>query len=77
MKCPHCGEPVSTISCQNCGEEIPEKSLFCCRCGSPVEKEKQVDLFDRVPCPDGNCIGIINEKGACNICGKPCAGNAT
>ena len=77
MKCPHCGEPVSSISCQTCGEEIPKKSLFCCWCGKPVEKEKQVDHLDRVSCPDGTCIGIINEKGACNICGKPYAGNAT
>jgi len=26
---------------------------------------------ERILCRDGNCIGIINERGVCNICGKP------
>lgn len=31
-----------------------------------------MDYFpERVLCSDGNCIGIINERGVCNICGKP------
>jgi hypothetical protein len=21
-------------------------------------------------CSDGSCIGVINEKGICNVCGK-------
>jgi len=29
------------------------------------------DFSDRIPCSDESCIGIINEKGICNICGKP------
>ena len=28
------------------------------------------DSFERIPCLDGNCIGILNEKGHCNVCGK-------
>ena len=28
-------------------------------------------MDDRIPCSDESCIGIINEKGICNICGKP------
>jgi len=73
MKCPHCGESISSISCQNCGGEVPEKSLFCCWCGNPIEKQEQTDLSERIPCIDGTCIGVINEKGVCNICGKPYA----
>jgi hypothetical protein len=77
MKCPHCGNVISSISCPGCGGEIPEKSLFCCWCGNPVKKEEQVqiDSSERIPCSDGNCIGTVNEKGACNICGKPYARN--
>lgn len=75
MKCPHCGEAISSISCQNCGGELPEKSLFCCWCGNPVKKEERIDSSERIPCIDGTCIGVINEKGVCNICGKPYAGN--
>jgi len=29
------------------------------------------DFSERILCSDGNCIGIINERGVCNICGKP------
>jgi hypothetical protein len=28
------------------------------------------DFSERIPCSDGKCIGIINERGVCNICGK-------
>ena len=32
------------------------------------------DLSERISCSDGTCTGIINEKGFCNICGKPLKG---
>jgi hypothetical protein len=22
-------------------------------------------------CSDGSCIGVLNEAGVCNVCGKP------
>jgi hypothetical protein len=49
-----------------------EGSLYCSRCGKPIKMEKtEIDASERVPCPDGNCVGTINEKGVCNICGSP------
>jgi hypothetical protein len=75
MKCPHCGEVIPSISCSSCGGEIPEKCLFCCWCGKPAKKEESVDSSERIPCRDGTCIGTVNEKGVCNVCGKPYAGN--
>lgn len=72
MRCPRCEEPLPTIPCGECGGGIPEKSHFCCWCGSPVPtKEEEADLSERVLCIDGSCIGVINETGVCNICGKP------
>jgi hypothetical protein len=41
---------------------------------TPVEKETSVDWESRRLCSDGNCIGVINEKGVCSICGKPYTG---
>jgi len=32
------------------------------------------ELSERISCSDGTCTGIINEKGFCNICGKPLKG---
>jgi len=29
------------------------------------------DLSNRILCSDGTCIGVINEKGFCRVCGKP------
>ena len=78
MKCPHCGESLPTLSCPQCGGEMPEKSLYCCWCGSLTKVKEGVktaggetDFPERILCSDGNCIGIINERGVCNICGKP------
>ena len=35
-----------------------------------------MDYFSgRILCSDGNCTGIINERGVCNICGKPLRGD--
>jgi len=35
-----------------------------------LEKEAEIDFSQRVLCSDGNCIGVINEQGVCNTCGK-------
>jgi len=32
------------------------------------------DFSGRILCSDGTCTGIINERGFCNICGKPLQG---
>ena len=74
MKCPHCNEILPFILCPECGGETVEGSLYCCRCGKMIKKEEKVDFSERTLCSDGNCIGTINEKGICNICGKPYTG---
>lgn len=72
MKCPRCEEILFHMLCETCGEKIPEKSRFCCWCGSPIQpKEEESDFSERILCSDGSCIGVINESGVCNICGKP------
>lgn len=72
MKCPRCQEPLFHLLCEACGREIPEESCFCCWCGKPIQpKEEAEHSGERVLCSDGTCIGVINEAGLCNICGKP------
>ncbi len=83
MNCPQCGAVLPTVLCPECGEETPEKSHYCCGCGRPVkvekverktEKKEEDDFSQRTLCSDGNCIGVINEKGICNVCGKAYTG---
>ncbi len=75
MNCPQCGVTLPFILCPECGAEIPEKSRHCCWCGIPIPaKRGEPDLSERKLCSDGNCVGTINEKGVCNICGKPVQG---
>jgi hypothetical protein len=71
MKCPHCDGIIPSILCPECNREIPEKSLFCCQCGHSIESKEETDFSERLLCSDGNCIGVINEQGICNICKKP------
>jgi len=72
MNCPQCGVTLPFILCPECGGEIPEKSRHCCWCGSSIPTETgEAESTDRKLCSDGNCIGTINEKGVCNVCGKP------
>ncbi len=72
MECPHCGGLLALSSCSECGGEIPAKSRYCCWCGNPVKLEAvETDIPERKLCSDGSCVGTINEKGICNVCGKP------
>lgn len=91
MKCPHCGQRIAGQNCPSCGAEVLEESLFCHRCGLRLEKEESlpspsdkkedkeedIDFSRRILCSDGNCIGVVNEKGFCKLCGKPYTGNPT
>jgi hypothetical protein len=80
MECPHCRQALPFLHCSECGGETPEGSLFCFKCGKPVKHEesgeKEMDVSERVLCSDGNCIGVMNEQGVCNVCGKPYAGGS-
>jgi len=73
MKCPKCDFQIPGIVCEACGEETPEESLYCYKCGAEidVEQEGSFDLESRILCSDETCIGVINEKGFCGVCGKP------
>ncbi len=82
MECPHCHRALPFLLCRNCGKETPEGSRYCSQCGTLIEtvpeKEKTIeedDFSKRRLCSDGTCIGVINEKGVCNICGKPYTGD--
>jgi hypothetical protein len=83
MKCPNCNEDIPGITCPQCSNTIPEESIFCMYCGVRLQEASETDddnvdfgktdegdFEDRVPCSDGNCIGIIVD-GKCNVCGKP------
>ncbi|MGQ9695448.1 MAG: double zinc ribbon domain-containing protein [Thermodesulfobacteriota bacterium] len=84
MKCPHCGQSLGDQKCSACGTELLPASNFCHQCGTSlkttapsavvVAEEEEIDFSKRILCSDGNCIGVINEKGICKVCGKPYAG---
>jgi len=91
MKCPHCHEELPFQECPECGEKIPLDGRFCSYCGSAlVDRDSpnpspgpdaasdpdDIDFSKRVLCSDGTCIGVINEDGVCNECGKPYTGEA-
>jgi hypothetical protein len=37
---------------------------------SPDRRPDEPDWEDRTLCSDGACIGVINDDGVCNVCGK-------
>ena len=82
MKCPYCNKEIPGVICPGCNTAIPEESRYCLYCGAmqkdtsavaddltSAEETNDFDLEDRIPCSDGNCIGII-INGKCSICGK-------
>jgi hypothetical protein len=71
IRCPKCDYQFSTSLCEACGAENLGESSYCCRCGMELATEEtSIDWESRKLCSDGTCIGVINEQGVCNICGK-------
>ncbi len=80
MLCEKCGEEVVNITCCHCGSSILPLGSFCYVCGKthtatePVAEDGpagEIDFANRVLCSDGACIGVVDEKGVCKVCGKP------
>jgi rRNA maturation endonuclease Nob1 len=53
--------------------QVTRLTLRLCADEKGVKGVKEVmdHVSQRILCSDGNCVGTINEKGICNICGKP------
>ena len=86
MECPHCHKEIEGKRCAACGTEVPSHSRFCMQCGAPLERQEPItasaadqdedlDLEDRILCPDGTCTGII-INGKCSECGRAYPGPA-
>lgn len=80
IRCPECDYEFPTSICDSCGAVNLRDSSYCCQCGEEfiakklTGEETSIDWENRRLCSDGNCIGVINEQGMCNICGKPYTG---
>jgi len=81
MKCPHCGQALGDKICPSCGIRVLKESSFCHRCGVSLEvspealaNDEDTDFSKRILCSDGSCIGVVDERGICKVCGKPYTG---
>lgn len=68
MLCERCEERIGKAFCEKCGEEVYALGDYCYLCGGRLE---EYDWDERILCSDETCTGTINEKGFCNVCGKP------
>jgi hypothetical protein len=80
MLCEHCGKELETTTCGQCGTLVLKLGPFCYSCGNELNKAQptngeveaeDVDFSSRILCSDGTCIGVIDKKGICKVCGKP------
>jgi len=74
MICEKCGLETESTQCNACGKEIVRLGQYCYLCGAEFLKAAETedtDFDNRVLCSDGACIGVIDEKGVCKVCGKP------
>lgn len=78
MECPFCHKEIPGKHCARCGALVPAESAYCMDCGASLEAaaaeepgpDDDLDLENRVLCPDGSCTGIIVD-GRCSECGRP------
>ena len=80
MLCETCSKEIETTACPHCRADILRLGPYCYLCGRELTVEHPAatepagdddDFSKRVLCSDGSCIGVINEKGICKVCGKP------
>lgn len=77
FRCPSCGKDIAVdplkafLSRKMKGYPVNKEESIEEHFEDKREKEVEIDFSQRVPCSDGNCIGVINEQGVCNTCGKP------
>lgn len=80
MLCEQCGKELETTTCEGCGTVILRLGRFCYSCGKELvgfeptsgkAEAEDIDFSSRILCSDGTCIGVIDEKGICKVCGKP------
>jgi len=77
LRCPSCGKDIAVdplkafLSRRMKGYPVKKEESILEDFEDKREKEVEIDFSQRVPCSDGNCIGVINEQGVCNTCGKP------
>ena len=77
VTCGSCGSVLIKLGrfCYLCGAGLTEQSEGRgqdAEHGLPGEQEgSEVDFSNRILCSDGTCIGVINDRGVCKVCGKP------
>jgi len=77
FRCPSCGRDIAIdplkafLSRRMKGYPVNEEESIEEHFEDKREKEVEIDFSQRVPCSDGNCIGVINKQGVCHTCGKP------
>ena len=77
LRCPSCRRNISVdplkafLSRRMKGYPVNKEESIEEHFEDKREKEVEIDFSQRIPCSDGNCIGVINNQGVCNTCGKP------
>ena len=77
LRCPSCGrniavDPLKAFPSRRMkGYPVNKEDSIEEHFEDKREKEVEIDFSQRFPCSDGNFIGVINEQGVCNTCGKP------
>jgi D-alanine-D-alanine ligase-like ATP-grasp enzyme len=80
LRCPSCGTDIAVDSLKAFfrrkmkGYPFNKEGSGLSPKTKKSEEKVEIDFSQRVPCSDGNCVGVINEQGVCNICGKPYTG---
>jgi hypothetical protein len=75
--CSRCGTEVMPLGpfCYQCGGKLgagAESDLAAAEIPASANGDSGgIDFSTRVLCSDGACIGVVDEKGICKICGKP------
>jgi hypothetical protein len=81
--CETCSKEIGSAPCPQCKEDVLLLGPFCYMCGAELAiagpsdaepgagEDDNEDLSQRILCSDGACIGVIDERGFCKICGKP------
>ena len=69
MECPHCQQPLPTLTCSHCGQEALEGAGFCHHCGHqlPAPQQEPPRLLTCLSCDRK----LLPGANYCHHCGEP------
>ncbi|MBF0495154.1 MAG: zinc ribbon domain-containing protein [Deltaproteobacteria bacterium] len=70
MICPNCEADIKGVDCPSCGQESPQDSVYCCKCGRELGVSEEANAIESdMDCPSCGQQTPLHSSFCCS-CGR-------